>query len=123
MVSVLIKSIENIVLFAKTHHLKTLYIMTEGVAGNASGPSKSVFMFMDVTGKEKGIDGSFRIKLFWKKPAFWPAILEPVIRKDVQGIGRKLCVPVKTVFAVCDMHPHFFTVNIFIPEMAEFAYA
>ena len=27
MVSVLIKSIENIVLFAKTHHLKTLYII------------------------------------------------------------------------------------------------
>lgn len=57
--------------------------MSEGVAGNASGPSKPVLMFMDVAGKEKGIDRSFRIKLFWEKPAFWPVILEPVIRKDV----------------------------------------
>lgn len=69
--------------------IRTIFIkvgsegMSEGVAGNASGPSKPVFMFMDVAGKKKGIDGSFRIKLFWEKPAFWSAIPEPVISKDV----------------------------------------
>lgn len=35
------------------------------------------------TGEEKGIDRSFRGKLFWEKPSFWLVIFEPVIRKDV----------------------------------------
>ena len=34
MVSVLIKSGDYIILFAKTHHLKTLYIMSEGMEVN-----------------------------------------------------------------------------------------
>ena len=57
MVSVLIKSIENIVLFAKTHHLKTLYIMAKAVEGVAAGfPSQFSDPFLKNTVKRSFCD-------------------------------------------------------------------
>ena len=62
--------------------------MTERVAGNTFRPTESTFMFVDMTRNKKCINRTFRVSLLWKKSACWSVILEPVLSKDIQSIGR-----------------------------------
>ena len=62
--------------------------MTERVTGNPFRPAESPFVFMDMPGNKKGINGAFRISLLWKKPTGWFVICKPVLCKNIQSIGR-----------------------------------
>lgn len=73
-------------LFARTHHLKTFYIMSERMTGKAFWPSKLFFMSLYVPGKKKGINRTGRIGLLREKPAGRTSAGEPVFSKDVKRI-------------------------------------
>ena len=60
--------------------------VTEGVAGQASGPAKALFMGMDMAGKVKSIDGFLLIFLLIEKKTHRSAVLKPVLRKKVKSI-------------------------------------
>lgn len=60
--------------------------MAEGVAGEASWPAEPVFVFVDVPGEEKGVDGPVRIGLFWEKPSHRSSAFKPVCGKGIKGV-------------------------------------
>lgn len=64
--------------------------MTERMTGQSLGPSQSLFMFMDMAGEIKGIDGSGRIGLFWEKPFLRVVILKPVFCQDIESGGERI---------------------------------
>ena len=59
--------------------------MAKSVAGEPPGPSKAVFMSMDVPGEEKGINGFILAVLFWEEVSHGFSIGKPVLRKNVKG--------------------------------------
>lgn len=94
--------------------------MSERMAGKAFFPSKTAFMLMDVSGKEKGIDGSGRIMLFWKKPAGRAPVLKPVLSKEIQGSFRENGIAVLSCFGMTDMDTVIPAFNIFVLKLADF---
>lgn len=88
--------------------------MPERMTGDPVRPAQSVFVCMDVTSQKKSVNRERGIGLFRKKPSLWSVIFKPVFRKDIQSIGRKLGITIIAVFAMSNMNPHVFTINIFI---------
>lgn len=95
--------------------------MPKGMAGDAPGPAESNFMLMNVTGKEKGIDGTIGIGLLREEPAFRFVIFKPVVSENIKSERGKLSVTVIAVFTMSHMYPHIPSVDIFISEMTELA--
>lgn len=97
--------------------------MPEGMAGKPPWPAKEVFMFVDVSGKEKGIDRPVWISLFRKEPAHRSARLEPVLCeniKSISGEGRKaFCL----VLGMANTYFHITAADIIITQMTDLANA
>ena len=77
--------------------------MPEGMAGDMGLPAKPPLLGVYVPEKVNGINGHFRIILFWEKPAGGPAGCDPVLYKDIQCIFGKDGIRVRAVFAVEDV--------------------
>ena len=95
--------------------------MPERMAGDAPRPSQAVFVFMDMPGKEKGVNRAAGISLLREEPSAGAAAFEPVLREDIEGILRQDGIPVFPAFGMRDVDPHIGTVDILITEMADFA--
>lgn len=95
--------------------------MAEGMAGKPVFPAEERFMGMQMSGNVKGIDGTGRVRLLWKKPAGRAAARKPVLSQKVKGFFGKDCVAVGTAFGARNMDPHCFTFNITVAEVTDFA--
>ena len=59
--------------------------MAEGMAGKAAFPAELVLMGMDMSGKEKGINGPVLSVLFREEVTPWFPICKPVLREQVKS--------------------------------------
>ena len=59
--------------------------VAEGMAGDTLRPAQPAFVCMDMSGKEKGVDGLVPAGLFRKKVSHRTPAFEPVPCKDVEG--------------------------------------
>ena len=59
--------------------------MAERVAGDAQGPAQAALMFMDVPGKEEGVDWLVPARLLWEEIPPGTAAGKPVLCQDVKG--------------------------------------
>lgn len=94
--------------------------VAEGMTGDARFPAEAPFLFMDMPGEIKRINGFAGAVLFWKEPAGGSAAAQPVLGEDVQCMPGKDSITVRTVFAMSDMDTHAGAADIFITEMADF---
>ena len=97
--------------------------MAERVAGKAYFPSKTSFMFMDMSGKVKGVNRLVRISLLGKEPAGRPAVLKPVLSEDIQSSLRENSIAVFSCFGMADMDAKISAFDIFVLKMADFTNA
>lgn len=74
--------------------------MPEGVAGNPALPSKSVLMGMDMSGKEKRINGSVLPILLWEEITGWFPVGKPVLCQQIKGSFPEEGITGRTVFGV-----------------------
>ena len=94
--------------------------MAEGMTSEPLRPSKAAFMGMDMSGEEKGINGSVDAGLFREKPALGASISKPVLCEESQGGLREDGKAVLSCFGLPDVDAHVFPVYILITEMADF---
>ena len=95
--------------------------MAEGMAGEAVFPSEPSFMKAHMAHDEECVNGLLGVTLLREEPAHRPAITEPVLCQDVQGIPGKDGVTGGTVFAMGDVYPHIPTLDIAVAQMADLA--
>lgn len=90
------------------------------MTGNAFRPSEFDLVFCDMSGEIKGVNGFWRISLFWKKVAGGSSTGKPVLGKDVKRLFGKDGVTVRTIFTMSDVDAHVFSLDVFITEIADF---
>ena len=93
------------------------------MAGNTLRPTKSSFMFVDVSGQIKCVNRSRFIMLFWEEPVHRLVISKPVFCEDVQSSFWKDSVTVWAILAMRDMNSHVAAFDILISQMTDFAYS
>jgi hypothetical protein len=124
MVSVLIKSGDYIVLFAKTHHLKTLYIMPESMAGKTVCPTEFLLVGTDKIRDPLVVDGLGRVSFLREEPVPGTFIHRegiPVLEDQFPGIIRKLRITVRAVLRSADMDTSSGMFNIGTFQVSYFA--
>ena len=95
----------------------------ERMAGETFFPAKTAFVLMDVSGKEKSVNGSGRVELFREEPAGRPPVLKPVLGKEVQGGFGKNGITVLSCLGMADMDTEIPAFDIFVLKVADFANA
>ena len=110
------------------HKISAIFIemgpesMAESMAGDPFWPAELFFVSMDMPGDKEGIDGAGRVCLLGEEQAGRPSVCKPVLCKDIQGMVREDGKPVGPVLAMPDMDPLIPALDIFIPEITDFAY-
>ena len=96
--------------------------VAESMAGDPFGPAELFFVIMDMPGDKESVDRARGVSLFGEEPAGRPAACKPVLCKDIQGMVREDGKPVGPVLAMPDIDPLIPALDIFIPEITDFAY-
>jgi hypothetical protein len=70
----------------------------------------------------KAIDRRIIVMLFRKEPSTRPPIVIPVFCEDLKRTIREDGITVRTIFSMTDVYTAAFTLNIFVAQVADFAY-
>lgn len=93
--------------------------MSEGMAGKPVFPAKGILMGPHVPADIKSINWTCGVCLFWEKPFFRAAGMEPVLRENIQGFPGKDGISVRAVLGVGNVDSHMFPFNIAVPQAAD----